>query len=792
MKGKTFLLLLLFLCVGTAAWAETDPDKLVKVELTSSEQIVDGLTIVMKSNVYTNGTGGYLQCDASGDSPGNIWIAEGNEVAGNNRYAQLMLEAEDAAAASPKFALKLGNGEYVNALENNQNLTVSSTPHYFEVIKIEEENVGVGFAFKYTDGEGTASYLLSGKVNNWNSGLTTTPPTVVETGACWTLYEVVQAQVIDRANWDLKCSSWSSDGGAGGIGAIKDGDANTWWHSAYNNSGSGNGTYNLGLPQWFTIDLKEAKIITEFGYTRRQDGGNGYVTGYKLYVSEHPFELTVPMTAATKDEINNLGLAPVAEGTLENKGGEQKVVLPVPAAGQYVLFVVTKTNGSYASCGEFNLYTMASGHEKDLLAEAIVLAEAQLAETPTGNNVGYWLASDKALAEDAVTEAQSALDAAGSTSQDYVNALAALDEAINEFLGKRLMPKAGQTYMLVSAKDGDFYTGENKAMYSDGSDLLWGNKNVAKNNYYWTLVADGNGFKVKNGDGRYIFGKTGDGTDHNDGTWFSMVDRQAEGSSVEFEHISADRWLIKIAGNHPAHPSGHGGDDGNGTVISYHNESNNASCWKLIPVSGYDMYPLTSESAPSLVNPVITRDATSETALLGGFFVSPAGTALSGTFSTSTAGYTSSVAVADGEVKVTFTAKAFAERLAEILAANNGLVRLKSHYGNYVACQEGDKMKRTTATEEELARWSQIWQITALEGGGYTIRNAHTGLYVQGYVEANKAFLLASTPVTYYIDASNSPDHSNWYRLSVKSDFSGITSMHDANNQNGVVGWISL
>ncbi len=128
-------------------------------------------------------------------------------------------------------------------------------------------------------------------------------------------------------------------------------------------------------------------------------------------------------------------------------------------------------------------------------------------------------------------------------------------------------------------------------------------------------------------------------------------------------------------------------------------------------------------------------------------------------------------------------------RLTTTLATNNGFVRLKSHYGNYVAYQDQNSAKRTAMDAEGTTTYSQIWQIAALADGGYTLRNMNSGKYMQGYVDDNQTFLLASDPVTYYIGAAHSTTHSEWYRLSDRSDFSGHHCMHDADNVNGVVGW---
>ncbi|WP_443964612.1 discoidin domain-containing protein [Prevotellamassilia timonensis] len=170
------------------------------------------------------------------------------------------------------------------------------------------------------------------------------------------------AQVLPRAGWTITTSSECDDSGSGHAAAIIDGNNNTFWHTnwgGYNASGD----TSKRLPQFFQVDLGSEQEFQTIGYMpRTQLDANGVVKGYKLYVSNNPFE-TVSGGKTAAQIVSALG-DPAMEGTF-SYDGETSASLKTATAtsalrGRYVLFVVTdavtkEAPNCFATCAEFYL-----------------------------------------------------------------------------------------------------------------------------------------------------------------------------------------------------------------------------------------------------------------------------------------------------------------------------------------------------------------------------------------------------------------------------------------------------
>lgn len=165
------------------------------------------------------------------------------------------------------------------------------------------------------------------------------------------------AQVLSRTGWTVTVSGENANDG-GGKDAIIDGNNSTYWHSRYNNSGTGDATQTL--PQFFVIDLGQETSFGSIGYVARPNSGNGAATSFKLYVSNTPFE-SVSDSKSAASIVNALG-EPAISGTFTYANGEGQTIKKAGSTtelkGRYVMFVVTgSNNGSHASCAEFYLST---------------------------------------------------------------------------------------------------------------------------------------------------------------------------------------------------------------------------------------------------------------------------------------------------------------------------------------------------------------------------------------------------------------------------------------------------
>lgn len=169
------------------------------------------------------------------------------------------------------------------------------------------------------------------------------------------------AQVLSRTGWTVTTSGECDDSNTGHAAAIIDGKNDTYWHSNWGNT-NGSGDTSKQLPQFFQLDLGSEQEFQTIGYMPRKNvKGNGVVKGYKLYVSDRPFE-TVSSSKTAAQIVSALG-EPAMKGAFSYEG-ENTASLKTATAisvlkGRYVLFVVTDavatTNDHYASCAEFYL-----------------------------------------------------------------------------------------------------------------------------------------------------------------------------------------------------------------------------------------------------------------------------------------------------------------------------------------------------------------------------------------------------------------------------------------------------
>lgn len=169
------------------------------------------------------------------------------------------------------------------------------------------------------------------------------------------------AQVLSRAGWTVTTSGECDDSNTGHAAAIIDGDNNTYWHSNWGNTHA-SGDASKQLPQFFQLDLGSEQEFQTIGYMPRKNvKDNGVVKGYKLYVSDRPFE-TVSSSKTAAQIVSALG-APAMAGTFSYEGENTASLKTATATsvlkGRYVLFVVTDavatTSDHYASCAEFYL-----------------------------------------------------------------------------------------------------------------------------------------------------------------------------------------------------------------------------------------------------------------------------------------------------------------------------------------------------------------------------------------------------------------------------------------------------
>lgn len=75
------------------------------------------------------------------------------------------------------------------------------------------------------------------------------------------------AQMLSREGWTVTAVSGENANDGGGKAGIIDGNNSTYWHSRYDNNGTGDATQTL--PQFFVIDLGQETTFGSIGYVPR-------------------------------------------------------------------------------------------------------------------------------------------------------------------------------------------------------------------------------------------------------------------------------------------------------------------------------------------------------------------------------------------------------------------------------------------------------------------------------------------------------------------------------------------
>jgi hypothetical protein len=159
-----------------------------------------------------------------------------------------------------------------------------------------------------------------------------------------------------------------------------DDDPETIWHTRWS---TGSDPY----PHEIQVDLGRLFLIYSFTYLTRQDGENGRIKEYKLFISEDNLEWGLP----------------VRTGEFENTSSPQTITLDQPAVGQYWrLVALSEVNGNpWASAAEFSLVgctDIAFGLNQkdefsDLNAFPVPTSGIVTVSVPPGVNIRYSVTS---------------------------------------------------------------------------------------------------------------------------------------------------------------------------------------------------------------------------------------------------------------------------------------------------------------------------------------------------------------------------------------------------------------
>jgi hypothetical protein len=157
---------------------------------------------------------------------------------------------------------------------------------------------------------------------------------MITTTTCPSIDDCSNPAELPKEEWELMYVD-SEEVNYPGLATMSfDDDPETIWHTRWS---TGSDPY----PHEIQVDLGETYRIYEFTYLTRQDGQNGRIKDYELYISEEDFDWGEP----------------VSSGSFENTSSPQTIEFPEGVIGKYFrLLALSEVNGNvWASAAEFTM-----------------------------------------------------------------------------------------------------------------------------------------------------------------------------------------------------------------------------------------------------------------------------------------------------------------------------------------------------------------------------------------------------------------------------------------------------
>ena len=202
--------------------------------------------------------------------------------------------------------------------------SISPEPDYIENINMRNPKVVLG-------NEGTYSVSLS--VNKNGQTYSKTIENMITTTTCPSIDDCSNPSQLPKEEWELIYVD-SEETNYPGLAVMSfDDDPETIWHTRWSN---GTDQY----PHEIQIALGNEYRIYNFTYLTRQDGQNGRIKDYELYITEDPF----------------VWGEPVSIGSFQNTSAPQIIEFPEGIIGKYFrLVALSEVNGgAWASAAEFS------------------------------------------------------------------------------------------------------------------------------------------------------------------------------------------------------------------------------------------------------------------------------------------------------------------------------------------------------------------------------------------------------------------------------------------------------
>ena len=188
----------------------------------------------------------------------------------------------------------------------------------------------------------------------------------VKEGNAVNLYELMTFErdltMLDKTKMSITASTQETQAESGQASNMIDGNVGTIWHSAYMGG-------NAPLPFTITLDLGATYPLDKVEFVPRQNGTNGIVKKYDLYIATEA-------DAYTK----------VVRDGIWEANAETKTVMMNDQKARYVKLVIKDANGGFGSMAEINVYKKANPEQMAITRAEQYVVAAEESKTQTTIN----------------------------------------------------------------------------------------------------------------------------------------------------------------------------------------------------------------------------------------------------------------------------------------------------------------------------------------------------------------------------------------------------------------------
>ena len=253
--------------------------------------------------------------------------------------------------------------------------SMSPAPAFFENPDVRNPKVVLG---------NPGSYDVSLTVTQNGQTYTKSVPSMVSATTCPSIYDCNNPAELPKDLWSLIYADSEEVNDPGYATMSFDNNPSTIWHTCWS-------TGDVPYPHEIQIGLGQLYWIHKFTYLTRQEGENGRIKNYQLYISTDTL---------------NWGL-PVKTGQFDNTSAPQTIVLDTAMPGRYFrLVALSEVNGNpWASAAEFSIvgcvdYPASAGSAtecKGLTAFPVPTNGIVNVSLPDGNSFRYKIVTSTGL-----------------------------------------------------------------------------------------------------------------------------------------------------------------------------------------------------------------------------------------------------------------------------------------------------------------------------------------------------------------------------------------------------------